>query len=455
MILRGHGERAPPSETALSRRRARRLALDTGEGLATSQPPAMTTSAPLGPIVVGTVFGDRYEVRQMGGKCSMGTEMLGVDRLTHLPVQLEVVDQLSDTPGDIELLRREMMEVRPIVHPNVCRVLDAVPSPWGLVMVTEPWPGQTLHTHIRKKKARGGYTSGELRRIASGTCRGLAAIHARGIVHGDIKPDNVMVGERGVAIVDCGFLAERARTSARRPGAMSEDGGTPSYMSPERRRGGGPSVADDVRALSLSLWEMLTYRVPEPGAEPRTTRMRPALVFGLPEGLLLDEMRQIFRALHDDPLMRPAAQDFRFASPERERYEIPARSLLAGDLFRAELDEDALFTDWAEAPWTGVALELHGDDGQPVLMPERLDAITKDLVSGMGAAMNSLVPFAAGWIRPTRTLVSLVGVTHDAAPSLLERVLPGVEASVPDGTALAAMIVPPSAGIPGEALYLL
>src|SRR6185437_4594799 len=91
-----------------------------------------------------------------GGKCNTGDELLGIDRMTHMPVTLEIVAQRSSAPGDVELLRRELMQVRPIAHPNVCRVLDAAPSPWGLVMVTEPRSGQTLHTHIRKRKAQGG-----------------------------------------------------------------------------------------------------------------------------------------------------------------------------------------------------------------------------------------------------------------------------------------------------------
>ena len=77
--------------------------------------------------------------------------------------------------------------------------------------------GQTLHTHIRRKKAQGGYTADEFRRIAHDVASGVAAIHAQGLVHGDLKPGNVMVttnpdGSFGKAMVlDFGFAKERAR----------------------------------------------------------------------------------------------------------------------------------------------------------------------------------------------------------------------------------------------------
>ena len=73
-------------------------------------------------------------------------------------------------------------------NPNVCRVHDLAPSGWGPILVMEHIPGQTLHTHIRRKKAQGGYTSDEFRSIAAEVCAGLAAIHAQGLVHGDLKP---------------------------------------------------------------------------------------------------------------------------------------------------------------------------------------------------------------------------------------------------------------------------
>jgi serine/threonine-protein kinase len=272
------------------------------------------------PISSGTVINDRYEIRQSLGKGGMGEVFLAYDRTTQQAVALKIVREESRMPGDDEALRQELLHARSVGHPNVCRVHDLAPSLYGPILVMEYITGQTLHTHIRRKKAQGGYTSDEFRRLAHDIASGVAAIHAQGLVHGDLKPGNVMVtsnpdGGLGKAIVlDFGFAKERARASARRPGAPP-DGGTPNYMAPERIRSGGASPEDDVYALGLTLWEMWTCRVPEPGYKPRAKPMRQQIMFDVPAGLSTDEVKQVFRCLADDPQARLPARHLRFFNP--------------------------------------------------------------------------------------------------------------------------------------------
>jgi serine/threonine protein kinase len=276
-----------------------------------SQPP---------PIGNGTIINDRYEIRQSLGKGGMGEVFLAYDRATQQSVALKIVREESRMPGDDEALRQELLHARSVSHPNVCRVHDLAPSIYGPILVMEYITGQTLHTHIRRKKAQGGYTSDEFRKIAHEISQGVAAIHAQGLVHGDLKPGNVMVtqapdGSFGKAVVlDFGFAKERARASARRPGAPP-DGGTPNYMAPERIRSGGASPDDDVYALGLTLWEMWTCRVPEPGYKPRAKPMRQQIMFDVPAGLSIDEIKQVFRCLADDPQQRLPARHLRFFNP--------------------------------------------------------------------------------------------------------------------------------------------
>lgn len=263
------------------------------------------------PIVSGTVINDRYEIRQSLGKGGMGEVFLAFDRSTQEPVALKIVREEARMPGDDEALRQELLHARSVGHPNVCRVHDLAPSPWGPILVMEHIAGQTLHSHIRRRKAHGGYTPDEFRKTASESSGGLAAIHAQGLVHGDLKPGNVMVTEDRAVILDFGFAQERARLSARRPGAPP-DGGTPNYMSPERLRSGGASPEDDVYALGLTLWEMWTCRVPEPGSKPRSRPMRSQIMFDVPASLSIDEVKQVYRCLTDDPQLRPQAKHLRF-----------------------------------------------------------------------------------------------------------------------------------------------
>jgi len=290
------------------------------------------TSKSKPPLAPGTLVNDRYEIRESLGKGGMGEVFLAYDRSTQQSVALKVVREESRMPGDDEALRQELLLARSVSHPNVCRVHDLAPSPWGPVLVMERIAGQTLHTHIRRKKAQGGYTSDEFRKIASESSAGLAAIHAQGLVHGDLKPGNIMVTNERAVILDFGFAQERARLSARRPGAPP-DGGTPNYMSPERLRSGGASAEDDIYALGLTLWEMWTCRVPEPGYRPRAKPMRSQIMFDVPSGLSIDEVKQIYRCLSEDPALRPSARHMRFFNPTSlttSQVQIPRERLSPG-----------------------------------------------------------------------------------------------------------------------------
>ena len=266
------------------------------------------------PLKTGDVLNDRYEIRESLGKGGMGEVFSAYDRSTLEAIAVKIVREESRMPGDDEALRQELLLARSISHPNVCRVHDLAPSSFGPVLVMEHIAGKTLHSHIRRRKAKGGYTADEFRKIASEASAGLAAIHEQGLVHGDLKPGNVMVTADRAVILDFGFAQERARLSKRRPGAPP-DGGTPNYMAPERLRSGGASPEDDIYALGLTLWEMWTCRVPEPGARPRSKPMRSQIMFDVPAGLSIDEVKQIFRCLGENPELRPQAKRLRFFKP--------------------------------------------------------------------------------------------------------------------------------------------
>jgi len=258
---------------------------------------------------------DRYEIKQSLGKGGMGEVFLAYDRTTQQMVAIKVVREESRMPGDDEALRQELVLARSVSHPNVCRVHDLAPSLWGPILVMEHIPGQTLHTYIRRKKGQNGFSADEFRKIASEIGGGLAAIHAQGLVHGDLKPGNVMVTSDRAIILDFGFAQERARVSSRRAPNSPPDGGTPHYMSPERLRYGGASPEDDIYALGLTLWEMWSCKVPEPGYQPRQKPMREQILFDVPSSLSGDEVKQVFRCLNENAALRPHARHLRFFNP--------------------------------------------------------------------------------------------------------------------------------------------
>jgi serine/threonine-protein kinase len=104
-------------------------------------------------------------------------------------------------------------------------------------------------------------------------------------------------------------------------------------MAPERLRSGGASPEDDMYALGLTLWEMWTCRVPEPGYRPRAKPLRAQIMFDVPSGLSVDEVKQIFRCLSDDAAMRPQARHLRFFNPTAlttSQIQIPRERLSPG-----------------------------------------------------------------------------------------------------------------------------
>ncbi len=275
---------------------------------------------PLPTLTRGSVINERYEIHRSLGKGGMGEVFLANDRTTRQPVALKIVREDTRMPGDDEALRQEMIIARRVTSPNVCRVHDLVPSPYGPILVMEQIVGKTLHQDIRYKNLHTGYTCDEFRRIASDVCQGVAAIHAMGLVHGDIKPGNVMVTsnpdgsfDRAV-VLDFGFAKERGGSATRGPDAPP-DGGTPNYMAPERIRSGGASIEDDLYALGLTLWEMWTCSMPEPGDNPRDRPMRQQTRFDVLAGLSVDEIKQIFWCLSEDPEQRIPANHLRFFNP--------------------------------------------------------------------------------------------------------------------------------------------
>ena len=272
------------------------------------------------PLVRGSVINDRYEIRYMIGKGGMGEVFLADDRTAQQPVALKIIRADAHLPGDDELLRREMVNARKISSPNVCRVYDLIPSVYGPILLMEYIDGKTLHAHIRDRNARGGYTCDELRRIAADVCQGVAAIHAGRLVHGDIKPGNVMLtanpdGSLDKALLlDFGFAQDPGQAAPRGPGGTPH-GGTANYQSHERILSGAASIEDDLYALGLTLWEMWTCAVPEPGENPRHRPMPRQTKYDVLAGLSVDEIKQIFCCLSEDPTQRISARNLRFFNP--------------------------------------------------------------------------------------------------------------------------------------------
>jgi len=279
----------------------------------------------------GEVVAERYEVRSLIARFGVNDVHEAHDRHLDRLVDLFSVRVPQSAAPDIELsLRRDLALSQRMSHPNVWKFYSYEPDRHGGVIVAEHLGGQTLHTVIRDRHAKSGFSAIEFRTIATQLTSGLAAIHAAGIVHADVKPGRVQVDGWRVVI----RMFEFAQDGADLDNSPTPFGGTPQYMAPERLRGMHPTMKGDVYSLGLTLLEMWTRRVPNMGENARERGLREQVRLNPITMLERWEIQQIFRMLHEDPAKRPAANELQWhegkrvptaAEPDAEEAELFAR----------------------------------------------------------------------------------------------------------------------------------
>ncbi len=198
----------------------------------------------------------RFVVTSVLGAGAFGTVYLGRDPSTGSSVAVKVMDrEYQDSTMFRTALRAEAAALRRIRDQHCVRVVDIVDEPDVIAIVTELVDGASLRAVL----ARAGRLTGpQSLDVLRGALLGLSAVHAAGLVHGDIKPDNILVDRRGVSkLIDFGL----ARDPAQRPSDGSVTG-SPAYMSPEQITEGRIEARSDLYACAAVLFELLTGRRP-------------------------------------------------------------------------------------------------------------------------------------------------------------------------------------------------
>lgn len=211
--------------------------------------PAITFKDCPPPFQTGQIIADRFEITRVLGEGGMGWVFEAFDRKLNRRIAIK-----SAKPGFQPTLSPEIRGALAVSHPNICRVNEihtAHTSQGELDFLTmELLEGETLAACL---KAHGKLPPKEALAIARQLCEGLEEAHRRGIIHRDLKTGNVILcktnGNLRAVITDFGLSGDNTQAS--------EFGGTPKYIAPELWRGAKASIASDIYALGVVLYEMI------------------------------------------------------------------------------------------------------------------------------------------------------------------------------------------------------
>ncbi|MBV8202994.1 MAG: protein kinase, partial [Acidobacteria bacterium] len=226
------------------KRELERLLAELRAGSATATGQLPVAASPDGPQV-GDLFANRYQILKVLGTGGMGRVFQARDLELEEVVALKVLspELFAEPERHLQLLRNEIKAARAITHPNVVRMHD-LGEVDGVHFVSMEYVAGTTLRPLLGKSGRLDLAPGL--QIAKQLCRGLQAVHAAGIVHGDLKPDNVIVMPSGVVkLMDFG-VARRSRAG----GSMTVIG-TPRYASPEHARGAELDERSDIYSLGV------------------------------------------------------------------------------------------------------------------------------------------------------------------------------------------------------------
>lgn len=232
-----------------------------------AEPETVAMGAVTGALSPSSLFGGRYEILSTLGKGGMGVVYRALDRQLGEEVALKVLrpDVLRGDPTLLERFKQEIRLARRITHRNVLRTHDFGEAEGTPYISMEYLEGVPLKDLLRSK---GALPVPVGLRIAKQICHGLEAAHQQGVVHRDVKPQNMLVfPETGeLKIMDFG-IARRQEVAPGESGLTSAGTvmGTPDYMSPEQAQGRPADFRSDIYSLGVVLYEVFSGALPFSG----------------------------------------------------------------------------------------------------------------------------------------------------------------------------------------------
>ena len=194
----------------------------------------------------------------MLGQGGMGAVYKARDRELDRLVAIKVIrPDLADDPDILKRFKQELILARQVTHKNVVRIFDFGEAEGFKFITMEYVEGRDLKSILAE---RAKLAPEEAAGIMEQVCRALDAAHSEGVVHRDLKPQNIMLDDEGkVLVMDFGIAHSVETTGLTQTGALV---GTPEYMSPEQARGEDVDVRSDLFTLGIIFYELLTGKIP-------------------------------------------------------------------------------------------------------------------------------------------------------------------------------------------------
>ena len=322
-----------------------RSAFESASGLSDSDA-TLIGSTPLPPLERGTLLASgRYEILEILGQGAMGAVYKAKDRELDRLVAIKVIQpELANSRVMLKRFKQELILARQITHKNVVRIFD-IGETEGMKFITMEYidGGDLKSLIIERRKLPPLEAVDIVRQI----CQALDAAHSEGVVHRDLKPQNIMMDHTGrVVVMDFGIAHSKDMPGMTMTGALM---GTPEYMSPEQAEGKKTDLRADIFAVGIIFYEMLTGKIPfkaDTVVETmyKRTRERPVPPIELDASIPLQANQIIMKCL--EPALERRYQSVKEILKDLEAFD-PEKKVGALGRAKVRLRKASRYRNWA------------------------------------------------------------------------------------------------------------
>ena len=220
--------------------------------------PSLSSISAFQTLQPGVLFGGRYEIQGVLGQGGMGAVYKARDRELDRLIALKVIrPELATDPSILQRFKQELILARNITHKNVVRIFDLGEAEGIRFISMEYVDGDDLRTLLRRE---GKFSPKDTISVIEQVCRALDSAHAEGVIHRDLKPQNIMRDKNGrIVVMDFGLARSLGESGMTQTGAIV---GTIEYMSPEQALGSQLDQRSDIFSVGLIFYELLTGKAP-------------------------------------------------------------------------------------------------------------------------------------------------------------------------------------------------